>query len=228
MFKRLCKIIKQLLFGSVFLSVLIVVLFRFVNPPISMFMILHFLESGNKIEKEWKSIEEISPSVPMAFIASEDQLFLTHSGFDVGAIQKAIESNQSNQRIRGGSTISQQLAKNLFLYSSKSYVRKGLEAYFTFLIELIWPKKRIMEVYLNVVEMGEGVYGVPKGAELYFKKSAESISTREAALMATALPNPKLYSLRSPSNYMIKRANWVQTQMRNLGGVGILNNWYKN
>lgn len=179
------------------------------------------------IDYRWEDLEEIDSSLPSAFISSEDQKFLDHNGFDVAAIKKAIESNKNSKKVRGASTISQQVAKNVFLLPTKSYIRKGLEVYFTFLIELVWGKERIMEVYVNVVELGEGVYGAEAAAQKYFNKSANKLSRAEAALMATALPNPLIYKLKKPSTYMYKRQQWVLRQMRNLGGEGLLMEWYE-
>jgi len=184
-------------------------------------------QENYSIDYRWRDLEEIGSSVPLAFISSEDQKFLNHNGFDVEAIKKAIESNKESKKVRGASTISQQVAKNVFLLPTKSYFRKGLEVYFTFLIELVWGKERIMEVYINVVELGEGVYGVEAAAQNYFKKSAKKLSRNNAALMATVLPNPLIFKLKSPSAYMQKRSNWVLRQMNNLGGEGILREWYE-
>jgi monofunctional biosynthetic peptidoglycan transglycosylase len=192
-----------------------------------MFMLREKLEKKQAIQHLWLPIEEINARVPLALIAAEDQRFLEHHGFDFKAIKAAFEHNAAGKQIRGGSTISQQVAKNLFLSPNRSWLRKGLEAYLTFLIELLWDKRRIMEVYLNIVELGEGVYGVPSASQLYFKKSALALTASEAALIATALPNPLVYRLDSPSNYMHNRANWVQKQMGNLGGTAILTAWYQ-
>ena len=184
-------------------------------------------QENYNIDYRWKDIEDIDSSLPLAFISSEDQKFLDHNGFDVQAIKRAIESNKDSKKVRGASTISQQVAKNVFLFPTKSYLRKGLEVYFTFLIELVWGKERIMEVYINVVELGEGVYGAEAAAQNYFKKPAEKLTRNDAALMATVLPNPLVYKLKSPSAYMKKRSNWVLLQMNNLGGEGILSEWYE-
>tara|TARA_B110000503_G_C7145554_1_gene412766 strand:+ start:274 stop:921 length:648 start_codon:yes stop_codon:yes gene_type:complete len=205
-----------------------VVAYKYVSPPITGMMFSKWWKEENyNIDYRWKDLEDIDSSVPMAFISSEDQKFLDHNGFDVEAIKKAIESNKESKKVRGASTISQQVAKNVFLLPTKSYLRKGLEVYFTFLIELIWGKERIMEVYINVVELGAGVYGAEAAAQKYFKKSAKKLSSQNAALMATALPNPIIYKLKSPSGYMYKRSNWVLRQMNNLGGEGILREWYE-
>src|SRR5690554_6416071 len=187
----------------------------------------YFTTDVTSIQKDWHDIENINPNAALAVIASEDQKFLEHHGFDVEAIQTAIERNKESKRIRGASTISQQLAKNLFLIPTKSFLRKGVEAYYTVLIELIWSKKRIMEVYLNVVELGEGIYGVPMASKRFFKKSPKELSKAQAALIATALPNPKIYRLNHPTFYMQKRQLWVQRQLQNLGGTDIIKHWYE-
>jgi monofunctional biosynthetic peptidoglycan transglycosylase len=229
------KIVRRILFGVLKLITLLIVVslawvvtYRYVSPPITGMMLYKWWKQENySIDYRWKSIEEVDSSVPLAFISSEDQKFLDHNGFDVEAIKKAIESNKESKKVRGASTISQQVAKNVFLLPTKSYLRKGLEVYFTFLIELVWGKERIMEVYINVVELGEGVYGVEAAGQKYFKKSAKNLSRQNAALIATALPNPLIYKLKSPSGYMHKRSNWVLRQMNNLGGEGILREWYE-
>ena len=191
-------------------------------------MVYKWWEQENySIDYRWKSLREINSSVPLAFMASEDQKFLNHNGFDIVAIRKAIETNKDSKKKRGASTISQQVAKNVFLLPTKSYFRKGLEVYFTFLIEFVWGKERIMEVYINVVELGEGVYGIEAASQNYFKKSASKLTKIEAALVSTSLPNPLFYALAKPNAYMIKRKFWVLQQMNNLGGEGILSEWYE-
>ena len=224
---KLFKRAIQVCIASVLLSVLWVWTYAYLNPPISMYMLHQYFTEDSGVDFEWQDIEKISPEIPMAFIASEDQLFLEHSGFDLNAIEKAIQHNQKHKNTRGASTISQQVAKNLFLVPSRSYVRKGFEAYFTALIELLWSKKRIMEVYLNIVEMGKGVYGVPRATEIYFNLDPNQVGRSQAALLAVALPNPKVYSLERPSSYMYNRSRWVMRQMSNLGGAGILKDWYE-
>jgi len=229
------KIYRRIFYGllkllTLFLSLSFVwvVAYKYIPPPITGMMLYKWWNQENySIDYRWRDLEEIGSSVPLAFISSEDQKFLNHNGFDVEAIKKAIESNKESKKVRGASTISQQVAKNVFLLPTKSYFRKGLEVYFTFLIELVWGKERIMEVYINVVELGEGVYGVEAAAQNYFKKSAKKLSRNNAALMATVLPNPLIFKLKSPSAYMQKRSNWVLRQMNNLGGEGILREWYE-
>lgn len=225
--KILNRLFKVVLTVFVF-TILQVVLLAYINPPITTFMIYQYFTTDiTSIQKDWHDIENISPNAALAVIASEDQKFLEHHGFDVEAIQTALEKNKESKRIRGASTISQQLAKNLFLIPSKSFLRKGVEAYYTVLIELIWSKKRIMEVYLNVVELGEGIYGVPMASQQFFKRHPKQLSSAQAALIATALPNPKIYKLNKPSSYMYNRQFWVQRQMRNLGGITIIQHWYE-
>ena len=168
-------------------------------------------------EKDWKFLDQISAQYIKAVIASEDQKFYLHNGFDMEAIEKAIEHNSRNaDRIKGGSTISQQTAKNAFLWQSRSYIRKGLEVYFTLLIELLWSKERIMEVYLNIAEMGNGIYGVQAASLHYFNKDAIDITKSEAALVAAILPSPKKYSAKNPGPYVRKRQQWISRQMNNV------------
>ncbi|MDC1452373.1 monofunctional biosynthetic peptidoglycan transglycosylase [Vicingaceae bacterium] len=224
--RRILVGLLKLLAVFLLLSFAWVAAYKYLSPPITGMMFYKWWEQENyTIDYRWKDLKEINSSVPLAFISSEDQKFLDHNGFDVEAIRKAIKSNKESKKLRGASTISQQVAKNVFLLPTKSYLRKGLEVYFTFLIELVWGKERIMEVYINVVELGKGVYGVEAAAQKYFKKSTKKLSRQNAALIATALPNPLIYKLKSPSGYMHKRANWVLRQMNNLGGEGILREW---
>ncbi len=228
MLKKGVKLVLKVLLSFFLLTLAWVVLYRFVNPPITTMMIYKYMHNDKQdVSRTWVDIEDVSPRVPLAFIASEDQLFLSHHGFDLHAIKKALSKNAKGKRKIGASTISQQVAKNVFLIPNKTYFRKGLEAYFTVLIEWIWGKRRIMEVYLNSVEMGDGIYGVEAAAQGYFKKPAEGLTLSESALMAVALPNPLLFPLERPNAYMYKRSEWVKRQMWNLGGVDILEDWYK-
>jgi monofunctional biosynthetic peptidoglycan transglycosylase len=160
----------------------------------------------------------MSPKIRLAVIASEDQLFPDHNGFDIENIKKALESNKKKKRIRGASTISQQVAKNVFLWQGRSWFRKGLEVYFTFMIELIWSKERILEVYLNVAEMGKGIFGVEAASQKYFKKPASKLTRTEAAMIAACLPNPKKYVVNPPTRYISRRYPWILAQMNNLEG----------
>jgi len=203
-----------------------VIIYRFVNPPITPLMVMRYFESGGKnksINKKWKDYEHISENMALAIIAAEDQNFFEHHGFDIEAIEKAIHKNRRVKRIRGASTISQQVAKNVFLWPSRTWLRKGLEAYFTFLVETIWGKKRILEVYMNVAEMGDGIYGAEAAARLYFKKPAMSLTKEEAALIAAVLPDPRMMSPAKPSAYLYKRQLWIIEQMRNLSSIKFLN-----
>ena len=176
-----------------------------------------------RLRKDWVSFDELPNNLHLAVVASEDQNFLNHSGFDFEAIDKAIEYNKKQQtkkrpKTRGASTISQQTAKNVFLWPSRNIIRKGFEVYFTFFIELLWSKERIMTCYLNVIEMGDGIYGAEAAAQYYFHKSAIQLSNREAALIAAVLPNPIKYNAGKPSAYILKRQAWILSQMNNLGG----------
>ncbi|UIR55237.1 monofunctional biosynthetic peptidoglycan transglycosylase [Sphingobacterium sp. SRCM116780] len=187
---------------------------KIINPPITWLMIQRGFElkaagKGFKLEKDWLSYDEISDNLKRAAIAGEDSHFLTHWGFDTDAIQKAIEKNKDGKNLRGGSTISQQVAKNVFLWPKRSWLRKGLETYFTVLIEALWSKKRILEVYLNVIEMGQGIYGAEAASQYYFKKSGASLSKKQAALIIAILPNPRQWDARNPSVYVNHRANSI-------------------
>jgi monofunctional biosynthetic peptidoglycan transglycosylase len=208
--------------GVLAASVLPVLAFRFVDPPTTAFMLRYRLtslfEDVPPLRHAWADWDEISPFVKLAVVASEDQRFLSHAGFDVEAIRKAWAHNERGRRLRGGSTITQQLAKNLFLWPGRSWVRKGLEAWFTAWIELLWPKRRVLEVYLNVVELGPGVFGVGAAAEQLFGRSAARLDRRQAALLAAVLPNPVRYDAANPSPFVRTRATWIQVQMARLGG----------
>lgn len=166
-----------------------------------------------RLKHDWVPLEEINEKLQLAVVCSEDQNYLKHSGFDWGAIKKAMAQNKKGKRIRGGSTITQQTAKNVFLWPGRSYVRKGLEAYFTFLIEVIWSKERIMEVYLNSIEMGDGIYGAEAAAQHWYKKSAKNLTKDEAASIAAILPNPVKYVANPPGKYVQVRKNWIKQQM---------------
>jgi len=221
--KTIGKFFLKITIGGLLLSLLVVSLFKWVDPPITSFMVWDKLEALRKKEKtalrrEWADLKNISPSMQIAVIAAEDQNFSDHHGFDFEAIEKAIQHNQRSRRIRGASTISQQVAKNLFLWSGRSFMRKGLEAYFTTVIELLWSKKRILEVYLNTVELGKHTFGVEAASKLYFNTSAKRLTPEQAALLAAILPNPHHFSVRSPSPYIMRRKYWVLRQMELLGG----------
>jgi monofunctional biosynthetic peptidoglycan transglycosylase len=200
----------KLIFGFVVVSVLLVVLFRFVPPPTTITM----LTDSNGATRDWTPLDRIDRNMVSAAIAAEDGKFCSHSGFDREAIEDAVRRNAKGGRIRGGSTISQQTAKNVFLWQNGGFFRKGLEAYFTLLIETVWGKRRIMEVYLNVAETGIGTYGVEAGAQRYFGKGAASLSRDEAARMAAALPLPKKRSVKNPSGFTRRYGNSIARRIR--------------
>ena len=203
-------------------SVLMVLIYKFVPVYITPLMVIRCVEQKMDdremtLHHEWVPLEEISEHLPVAVMASEDQRFLLHSGFDLKAIQEAIDYNKTHPgKVRGASTISQQTAKNVFLWNGRSWVRKGLETYFTFLIELMWSKQRIMEVYLNSIEMGDGIYGAEAVAQQHFGRSALNLTRPNCALIAATLPNPLKFSSKEPSNYMLKRQTAIMTQMRHI------------
>lgn len=207
------------------ISICSVIIFKFIPVPVTPFMLynlpVQLFDKDRKVRlyKDWESIDQISKSMQLAVVCSEDQTFKEHSGFDFIAIKKAFKNNEKGRRVKGGSTISQQTAKNVFLLHHRNYIRKGLEVYFTFLIELIWSKERILEVYLNVIEFGDGIYGVQAASKHFFKKDAKNLSPSEAALLASVLPNPIKYKVNNPSNYIVRRKNWIQKQMRQWGGT---------
>jgi len=222
MIKKLFKFIFKCILWLIVLSVAMVVLFKWVPVPITPLMVIRGVEEyqkGNKMtwEHDWVSIDDISKNLQLAVICSEDQNFLKHNGFDIKAIEKAIENNKKGKRIKGASTISQQTAKNVFLWPNRSWVRKGLETYFTFLIELTWSKERIMEVYLNSIEMGKGIYGAEAAARYWHNKSAAKLSAMEAASIAAILPNPLKYRAQPASNYIAGRKSWIVRQMGYFG-----------
>jgi monofunctional biosynthetic peptidoglycan transglycosylase len=181
-------------------------------------------DESSHVYKKWRPYEEISKEAALAVVASEDQAFPTHWGFDFDEIQDAIKENQRRERPRGASTISQQVAKNVFLWNGRSYIRKGLEVYFTALIELIWGKKRILEVYLNVAETGPMTFGIEAASQRYYKHSAASLSRSEAARIAAVLPNPRVFSISNPSSYIQRRGRQISRQMRVLGGQRYIRN----
>jgi monofunctional biosynthetic peptidoglycan transglycosylase len=176
------------------------------------------------LRHDWRDIQAIAPHAAIAVVAAEDQLFPLHSGFDFKSIRRALQSNGDSDRTRGASTITQQVAKNLFLWPGRSWVRKGLEAWFTLLIEWLWPKQRILEVYLNTAEFGHGVYGVESAAQRYFRKSAARLTPAEAALLAAVLPSPRRYRVEEPGPYVLKRRAEILRQMHALGGAAWLRN----
>ncbi|MBK6930687.1 MAG: monofunctional biosynthetic peptidoglycan transglycosylase [Saprospirales bacterium] len=220
-FRRLVIRLVLWFFG---LTIGFTILYRFLPVPLTPLMVVRSIEqSGNperkvRCDKDWVPFSQLSPKLQLAVVCAEDQEFLEHEGFDFSAIEKAYKYNKTHRRKRGASTISQQTAKNVFLWPSRSWIRKGLEVYFTFLIEVLWSKERIMTVYLNVIEFGDGIYGAEAASRHFFKKSAKDLSTQEAALMASVLPNPLKRSVAKPNNLVRQRQRWIISQMRMWGG----------
>jgi monofunctional glycosyltransferase len=206
------------------LSVSPVIALRWLNPPVSAHMLEAHTSTGSPARRDyrWRSLEHIAPSAALAVVAAEDQQFPFHAGFDLNSIRESVRASERGRRLRGASTITQQVAKNLFLWSGRSFVRKALEAWFTVLIEALWPKERILEVYLNIVEFGPGVYGVEAAAQRDFHKDAAHLGAGEAALLAAVLPNPHVLSVQHPSAYVLSRRAWILEQMRSLGGPSYL------
>ena len=224
MIRKVFRWIWKAILWFIGLSILSVIIFKWVPVPITPLMISRAVE--NKLEgkdallsHDWEPIENISPNLQKAVIASEDGNFLKHNGFDFKAMQKAFKNNQKGKRLKGGSTISQQTAKNVFLWQGRSYLRKGLEAYFTVLIELIWGKERIMEVYLNSIEMGNGVYGAEAAAQHWYRKSAVDLTKKEAAGIAAILPNPRKYKATNSSSYIERRKGKIVRVMNQIGKI---------
>lgn len=216
MFKNIIRVIAKVLLGAIIASILLVIIYRFVPVPFTPLMIQRYFEmEEGKIDKTWMPLEKLSPNLPLAVVTSEDQKFEEHFGFDIEAIEKAAKYNDKHKgkKVKGASTISQQTAKNVFLWPNRSWVRKGLEVYFTLLIEVFWSKERIMEVYLNVIEMGPGVYGAEAASHYYFHKPAASLSKSEAALIAAILPNPIRWSAAKPTPYITRKKNWIVRRM---------------
>lgn len=212
-------IIRPLLFVFVF-TILWVLLYRFVPVPFTVPMAKDFI-AGKAVKRDWTSLAGIDPDLPRAVIAGEDAKFCTHFGFDTEAISKAMEANADGRKLRGGSTVSQQVAKNAFLWPGRSWLRKGLEAYFTVLIEFMWDKKRIMEVYLNVAEFGIGVYGAEAAAQHYFDKSAKSLTRTEAARLVAVLPSPIKRDARNPRGYTARYATRIARWTRVVDNEGL-------
>ncbi len=209
------KKIKKLLYILILANILFIFWGKFFNPPITLTQISGLFEFG-KLKRDYVSYDEMSDHVKRAVIASEDQNFFNHNGFDYKAIQKAMEHNDAGKKLRGGSTISQQTAKNIFLWQGRSWIRKGFETVYTFIIELVWGKDVILERYLNSIEMGRGVFGVEAASEYYFNKKSKDLTKSEAAWIATILPNPKKYDPKNPSAYLNKKHNWIMRQMNNV------------
>jgi monofunctional biosynthetic peptidoglycan transglycosylase len=212
----LWKWVKRVFLFLLIFHLLYILLLKWVDPPVTITQLISLVK-GEGLKRDYINGKSISYNAKLAVIASEDQLFPDHNGFDWKSIKKAMAYNEKKpNRIRGGSTISQQAAKNIFLWQGRSWIRKGLEVYFTFMIETIWGKKRILELYLNVIEMGKGIYGIEAASQSYFNKSAKNLTRSEAAMIAACLPNPKKYSVKPLSGYIAKRYPWVLRQMNNL------------
>ncbi len=219
---KIVSVITKVFIWFLSVSVLWVLAYRFINPPITLLMVQRNMERSAegkeaKMDKKWMDFENISDNMKRAAVSAEDQLFLKHLGFDVKAIEKAFEANKNSKKVKGGSTISQQTAKNVFLWPGRSWIRKGFEAYFTLLIELLWSKERILEVYLNVIEMGDGIYGAEAAAQSYFGKSCAKLSRSQAALIAACFPNPRRWTPRNPTRYIQHRQYLIMKNMRRLG-----------
>lgn len=214
--KTIWKWVKRIVVFLFLFQLFYIVLLKWVNPPIT-FTQLGSLFSGEGLKRDYVSGDALSYNMKLAVIASEDQIFPDHTGFDWKSIDKAMKHNERKpNRVKGASTISQQTAKNVFLWQGRSWVRKAFEVYFTKMIEWIWGKKRILEVYLNVIEMGKGIYGTEAAAQNYFGKSAARLSRREAAMIAACLPNPKVFTVKPVSRFVAVKSNWVLLQMRNI------------
>src|SRR5688572_15431216 len=206
-------------------SILWVLIYRWFSPPATLAMLQRRAATSEtkknkdqKIRYDFVELEDVAYHVPLAMVAAEDQLFTHHNGFDYKALNQAFQKNQKGRKIVGGSTISQQVAKNVFLWHGRSYIRKAVEAYFTVLIELLWSKHRIMEVYLNIAEMGDKVFGIEQAAQKYFKKPAKDLNAYEAAAIAAVLPNPIKYSVTNPSGYIVRKRAKIRKNMKRLGG----------
>jgi monofunctional biosynthetic peptidoglycan transglycosylase len=218
---RIARLLWRMLLLLLVFSFALVLPFRWINPPISMVMIDRSWPQDDadfKIKKQWLSWNEIPSYAALAAVVSEDQNFPNHYGFDIEAIQKAFAERERRGSLRGASTISQQVARNMYLWTGRSWLRKGLEVWFTALVELCWPKQRILEVYLNIAEWGDGVFGLEAASRYHFGFPAAQLSRWQSALLASSLPNPINYNPASPGPHLIKRANWNLKQQRMLGG----------
>lgn len=213
--RRLARTFLKVIFAGFLLSIFYIILCKWVNPPITITEINSFF-SKNGLHRTNISYDEMGSNIKLAVMAGEDQLFPDHNGFDFKSIQKAMKHNQKSKSLHGASTISQQVAKNVFLWQHGSYFRKALEVYFTFMIENIWTKKRILEVYLNVAQTGPGIFGVEAAAKYYFNKNAKSLTRKEAAMIASCLPNPILFTIHPMSARVAFRYPWIMRQMNNL------------
>jgi monofunctional biosynthetic peptidoglycan transglycosylase len=212
---RTWRWVKRILVFLFFFQFFYLLILKWVNPPFTLTQ-LSSLFGGDGLKRDYVGMKDISPYAKLSVIASEDQLFPDHDGFDFKSIEKAMKHNQKNKSLHGASTISQQVAKNVFLWQGRSWFRKALEVYFTFMIEKLWGKKRILQMYLNVSEMGRGVYGIEAAAQYYFRKPAKSLSRSESAMIASCLPGPKRYTIKPMSRHVASRYPWVLNQMSHL------------
>ena len=220
--RKILRIFLKVILWFFIFTIGVTLLYRFIPPPLTPLMVIRLFDQAFdkdrkvRLSKDWVSLDEMSPSMPLAVITSEDQKFEEHFGFDLEAIEKAQKYNERHKgkKVKGASTISQQTAKNVFLWPQRSYIRKGFEVYFTFLIEVMWSKERIIEVYLNVIEMGDGIYGAEAACQQYFKKPVSKINNAQAALIAACLPNPIRWSPAKPTNYILRKQAWIVRHMR--------------
>ncbi|MGN6604282.1 MAG: monofunctional biosynthetic peptidoglycan transglycosylase [Ginsengibacter sp.] len=215
LFRRLGRTFLKIILYGFLLSILYIIFCKWVNPPVTITQINSFI-TGKGLKRDYIKYDEMGSNIKLAVMAGEDQLFPDHNGFDFKSIQKALKHNRKSKSLRGASTISQQVAKNVFLWQHGGYFRKGLEVYFTFMIETFWGKKRILEMYLNVAQTGPGVFGVEAAAQHYFKKHANQLSRSEAAMIASCLPNPVLFTIHPMSHRVANRYPWIMRQMNNL------------
>lgn len=223
--KKITNIIKWMVVAFFVTTIFSVIIYKYVPVYVTPLMVIRTVSSSESIHHKWISLEDMPKDIVKAVIASEDAHFLSHNGFDFKAIKQAIEHNKKNNKTkRGASTISQQTAKNVFLWPSRSWLRKGLEAYFTVLIELFWDKQRIIEVYLNSIEMGNGIFGIAAVADKHFEKEPEKLTKRQCALIAATLPNPRKFNSASPSPYMRKRQRVI---LREMNSVKIEDEWFQ-
>ena len=228
LFNKIKTFVLKLLLVFFLFSLLQVLSLKWIDPLTSSVMLQRefnlFSSDEKPISYEWYDYDDISMKIVIAVVASEDQNFPTHFGFDLEQIGKAFKEKNKRGSLRGASTITQQVAKNLFLWEGKNFIRKGFEAYYTILIEVIWSKRRIMEIYINIAEMGENIFGVGMASKIYLKKTPAKLTEQESALIAAVLPNPKKFSVKNPSVYVKERQAWILEQMRLLGGVSYIKN----
>ncbi|MEP2936509.1 MAG: monofunctional biosynthetic peptidoglycan transglycosylase [Gilvibacter sp.] len=221
--KRFIRFLVKSVLWFFLLSIVWVIVYGYVNVPATPLMAIRYFEEENPPQKrhDWVPIENISIHLQKAVICAEDQSYVSHNGFDIAAIKKARENNKEGKKLKGGSTISQQTAKNIFLWPQRSWIRKGLETYFTFLIETFWSKERILEVYLNSIEYGPGIYGAEAASQYWFDTSASMLTVDQAAALASILPSPRKYSANPATPYVVGRKQWVKQQMKNYGPLSL-------